>query len=564
MRLCNSRFRRPGNLTLASLYLLFSLSIEATAHDCGDLTADGSITSNDALSALAVATGIIPACDLSSCDTDCNGESTATDALIILQAAVGLGDLACCAIDECFEDADCVLSGFPEGYVCAGFSCVQCDDDTHCDEGFECTDQECVPNVSSSLIPGREFTLDARPGFLHTAAVAEPDGYGGFVVVWSDGDAGQPLQGRIAAQIYDPTIEGFRAALDLSGTSQNLLRPVAACASAAGTYNVAWEDQLPTASLPTGIYLDVANVRLRNAIVSDSEPSAPPVANDNLVGSQSDPAIACRTDGTFVVAWRNVCLAVERRGTTSIHYRPEECETEPANGIYWRRFSADGMPLGPSIRVDAPDESIPGNPSLAALPDGGALLLAPYRLGPFTETTVIRIDGAGTTQTLLTIDTVPLSFSRHSLHCFTSRCIAVLGEFGNDVVVDVIETDPPARSDRFIVAQNDPGPPDGTAPIYVDDARASCDPIGRCLITWVRKAVEIDYDVILSETTTPLARVFDATAGLLGPVVALSEPALDHEPPVPFSVAAEVGSFAVLFHGAPELGIPGRFYGLRD
>jgi len=56
--------------------------------DCGDATADGETTATDALSALAAAvgTGTCPAC---VCDSDGSGSISATDALRILEAAVG-------------------------------------------------------------------------------------------------------------------------------------------------------------------------------------------------------------------------------------------------------------------------------------------------------------------------------------------------------------------------------------------------------------------------------------------------------------------------------------------
>jgi hypothetical protein len=46
-------------------------------------------------------------CSSCVCDPDCNRVTTAADALRILLAAVGLEEVACCVIDERFDDDDC-------------------------------------------------------------------------------------------------------------------------------------------------------------------------------------------------------------------------------------------------------------------------------------------------------------------------------------------------------------------------------------------------------------------------------------------------------------------------
>jgi len=58
------------------------------AVDCGDASADGTVTASDALAALRTAVGN-GTCDLCICDTDSSGTIAASDALRVLRAAVG-------------------------------------------------------------------------------------------------------------------------------------------------------------------------------------------------------------------------------------------------------------------------------------------------------------------------------------------------------------------------------------------------------------------------------------------------------------------------------------------
>lgn len=60
----------------------------ARAPGCGDATADGGITANDALVALATAVGFRN-CAPCVCDANASGTISASDALAMLRAAVG-------------------------------------------------------------------------------------------------------------------------------------------------------------------------------------------------------------------------------------------------------------------------------------------------------------------------------------------------------------------------------------------------------------------------------------------------------------------------------------------
>jgi hypothetical protein len=55
---------------------------------CGDVSGDNAITASDALAVLHAAVGL-SVCDLCICDADGSGTVAATDALRVLRAAVG-------------------------------------------------------------------------------------------------------------------------------------------------------------------------------------------------------------------------------------------------------------------------------------------------------------------------------------------------------------------------------------------------------------------------------------------------------------------------------------------
>ena len=126
---------------------------------CGDPDGDGTITASDALFILRTAVGL-RFCESLWCDVDASGRTTATDALAALGRAVDLEHALVCpttttttttssstsiAVDECFDDQDCVDYGWDEK-LCCGYHCCECDnDDSDCAPGFVCEAEVCVP-----------------------------------------------------------------------------------------------------------------------------------------------------------------------------------------------------------------------------------------------------------------------------------------------------------------------------------------------------------------------------------------------------------------------------------
>jgi len=84
---------------------------------CGDADADGTVTSTDALLALQAGVGVVY-CDDCLCDASGSNAVTATDALMLLQAAVGgevTFDCAACEASVCGDSVRTPFRGAPLG-----------------------------------------------------------------------------------------------------------------------------------------------------------------------------------------------------------------------------------------------------------------------------------------------------------------------------------------------------------------------------------------------------------------------------------------------------------------
>jgi hypothetical protein len=104
-------------------FLLSLFTPLAAAANCGDLNDDLVVTATDALVVLNGAVGLDNTCDGNcDCDLDCTRSISATDAFSVLRWAV-FGDVGgCCVADYCFNDEDCEV-----GYYCGTSPTWSCD-----------------------------------------------------------------------------------------------------------------------------------------------------------------------------------------------------------------------------------------------------------------------------------------------------------------------------------------------------------------------------------------------------------------------------------------------------
>lgn len=101
--------------------------------------------------------------------------------------------------------------------------------------------------------------------------------------------------------------------------------------------------------------------------------------NTSAPGAQQSPALAALADGGYVVAWHR--------------------DDAQGNGIFARRFAADGAPLGDEIRVDEPTAGrVVGVPKLVGLEGGGYAVTWESRSLDFDQWAVairhVRADGS--------------------------------------------------------------------------------------------------------------------------------------------------------------------------
>jgi len=112
-------------VALVSCAIALSVSFPRSAIAlCGDANRDGKVVSSDALAVLQSAVGLDSACHANcDCDVDGNRFLTSSDALRVLRGAV-TGHVAGCDSfgDGCFKDSDC-----DPGYYCGADPDWTCD-----------------------------------------------------------------------------------------------------------------------------------------------------------------------------------------------------------------------------------------------------------------------------------------------------------------------------------------------------------------------------------------------------------------------------------------------------
>ena len=74
-------------------------------------------------------------------------------------------------------------------------------------------------------------------------------------------------------------------------------------------------------------------------------------------GSQTNPRIAVLADGTYVIVWESY-----------------DQDSNNSYGVYFQRFSAAGVPLGPEVRAHTATSGSQTNAGVAATSDGGFVI----------------------------------------------------------------------------------------------------------------------------------------------------------------------------------------------
>jgi Cys-rich repeat protein len=124
---------RPTVVVLVALAGVVATDRLSLASECGDVDGSGAIAASDALLVLQKAVGAqVPPLQ---CPVQCTSTTTTTSTTTST------------IVSDCFSDTDC---GAPVLYCC-GYTCSECAQDAHCPSGFFCSDCICAPNQSSGL-----------------------------------------------------------------------------------------------------------------------------------------------------------------------------------------------------------------------------------------------------------------------------------------------------------------------------------------------------------------------------------------------------------------------------
>jgi hypothetical protein len=179
---------------------------------------------------------------------------------------------------------------------------------------------------------------------------------GGYVVVWRS-DAQDGSSAGVFAQRYDdlgaPAGSEFRVNESTPGGQYQ--PDVAALAS--GGFVVTWFNDSYDVIPGTGSYADVY---VRHYAADGSASTGQIKANTPTASqtTQSEPTVAVLDDGSFVVVWRS-----------------DSAQDGSGAGVYAQHFAAGGAKLGGEFRVNTYTDSNQYQPDIAALKDGGFLIV---------------------------------------------------------------------------------------------------------------------------------------------------------------------------------------------
>jgi len=208
---------------------------------------------------------------------------------------------------------------------------------------------------------GAEFQVNLHTEFAQTDPAVTGLPTGGFAVAWSDSSgthpaglaAGETSSGTFA-QVFDA--DGQRVGSeflvnDLTGSTQD---QVELAARANGSLLAVFRDNGGQDGSGQGIFLrelDATGAALGPSVQVNVESSS----------SQFDPAIAVLDGGRVVVTWSSSSSSPAGDGS--------------GNGVFARLFETDGSPLGGEFRVNTTTTSSQDAARVAALGDGGFVVV---------------------------------------------------------------------------------------------------------------------------------------------------------------------------------------------
>ena len=366
-----------------------------------------------------------------------------------------------------------------------------------------CGESDNAGGLIVTSLPG-EARLAASLVYQNRRSLALKAGNAEVAMVWPAASIGGGTQ--IVAQVLDRTLAEVGDRVNVSGPSGRSLVQPAACRNSSA-WVAAWSDIVPAELLPSGVTLDRTNVWASSSWSSGVSPATTDRVNLNVIGDQLDPEIACSSDGHRVITWSNSCVAVQRIGQGFFHFKPEECETEPADGAWLQAFDENGKTIS---EMSAISSGVGRRAPVAAIDSGRFVVLA-------GSTIQVRSSNGELEEERMVED---VDFSTASLSCAGRYCAAsVTGDLLRVWLIDAEALGSIATV--TLAATSEPEPNHHLLPV---DSDLACAPTGTCLATWLLRREITDNDVIFTESEGVYARAFDVRTGRLGPEVRILDP----------------------------------------
>lgn len=400
-------------------------------------------------------------------DADESGRVTATDALIVLRAAISS---VACPVDRCDTD---------------GSSSVGADDALRV---LRTAVSVATSAMSCSAAPVIELTDSTNSSAVSLGLVrsfALVDEGGGATLAWSGTDAGdgQTLLRHVSAGLELEPIK-------LAGGPDTWTwhHDTTGCGSEQGpALSWAVERQAYTA----GITLDMSTVKV--LLPGESAVSAHP----DSVGEHRFGAMACLADGRYAVSWRSRCGAIRRESLAEEpeYFRPDECDDAPADGAHVRVVEADGSPIT-GVESIVLDDRFFQETALAAAGDDRFVAAA----GPVLQ--VRSNDGE-----LLSETTADVRSDEVSLDCRTGVCVRM--DQGSALVFDPADLE--SLREFTVQPTMQVGPEREITPA---SAKVACEAGGVCVLAWVAEDLTVAAPGVFM-------RPFDPVSGAVGEAIRL-------------------------------------------
>jgi|GEM_PF-1111909 len=204
--------------------------------------------------------------------------------------------------------------------------------------------------TSSGVAVGPEFRVNSTTAAGQSAATVGALSTGGFVVVWTDTSGTDGSGAGVYAQRFDANgvAQGSET---LVNAYTNSTQQQPSVVGYTGGFVVSWSSNGNAGGSGFDIYIQ----RFDNAGAKVGVESR---VNTTLTNTQSDPDIAARADGSYVVVW------VDQGGADGNLY-----------GVYAQRFDNTGTKAGSEMLVNTFTTGYQYEPKVATLSDGGFVVV---------------------------------------------------------------------------------------------------------------------------------------------------------------------------------------------